>query len=337
MPGTAAIARAAPVAAPSPTLLRQGVAYGLRLTGDFPARGLWSGVGSADLRCASLESVPLPELAAAWSADSGAPLLRSQARARASVFAVEAHPESGYLVRSDGFGAYLISGDGRRILLAPGPVESWRWQRLLTAQALPVAALVQGLELFHASAVQIDGRVVAFAGASGAGKTSVAARLLLAGATFVADDVLALEQQRDGLIAHPGPALMNLRETTPSLFSDSEREQLGVELGRDQGGVRVLVRRKAQARPLHALYLLAGRRGATGSVHLRRLTPPSPAQLLAAGFGSAIRTPERLVRRLDLCAHLARHIPVFELTAPPQAPPNVLAETVLWHTRGMWP
>jgi hypothetical protein len=334
MPGTAAIARAAPAAAPSPTVLRQGVAYGLRLTGDFPARGLWSGVGSADLRCASLDSVPLPELAAAWSADGGAPLLRSQARPRRSGFAVEAHPKSGYLVRSGGFGAYLISRDGRRILLAPGPVESWRWQRLLTAQALPVAALVQGLELFHASAVQIGGRVVAFAGASGTGKTTVAARLLLAGATFVADDVLALERERDAVIAHPGPALMNLRHTTPALFSHSEREQLGVELGRDQGGARVLVRRKAQARPLRALYLLDRRGRCTGSVHLRRLTPPSPAQLLAAAFGSAMRTPERLVRRLDLSAHLAQHVPVFELTAPRQAPPDALAEMVLRHVRG---
>ena len=333
MPGTAAIARAAPAAAPGPTVLRQGVAYGLRLTGDFPARGLWSGVGSADLRYASLESVPLPELAAAWSPAGGAPLLRSPARPRGSVFAVEAHPESGYLVRADGFGAYLISGDGRRILLAPGPVESWRWQRLLTAQALPVAALVQGLELFHASAVQIDGRVVAFAGASGAGKTTVAARLLLAGATFVADDVLALERERDVVIAHPGPALMNLRESTRARITDSEREQLGVELGRDPGGTRLRVRRKAEARALHALYLLAGRQGGTGSVDVRRLSPPSPAKLLAAGFGSAITTPERLVRRLDLCAHLSRRIPVFELTAPPNAPPDALAELILQHVR----
>ncbi len=44
--------------APRAALVRHGVAYGLRLTGDFPARGLWTGVGSADMRSASLEFVP---------------------------------------------------------------------------------------------------------------------------------------------------------------------------------------------------------------------------------------------------------------------------------------
>jgi hypothetical protein len=334
MHSAASIAPAAPATLTGATLLRHGVAYGLRLTGDFAARGLWSGVGSADLRCASLESAPLPELVASWREQGGAPLLRLPVRRGGPVLVLEAHPESGYLVRANGFGSYLISRDGRRILVAPGPVESWRWQRLLTAQALPVAALAQGLELFHASAVQLGGRVVAFAGPSGAGKTTVAARLLLAGATFVADDVLALERERDAVIAHPGPALMNLRLSTPAVVAEHERAQLGMELGRDHGGARMLVRRKAQARPLHALYLLARREGGTGSVRLRRLSPASPAQLLAAGFGSAIRTPDRLVRHLDLCAHLARHIPVFELQAPAHAPPDALAEMVLRHVRG---
>jgi hypothetical protein len=328
-PATIAPARSASGA--GATFVRQGVAYGLRLTGDFPAQGLWSGVGSTDMRCASLDIVPLAELAASWRPEGGASLLRLPVRSE-PVLVVEAHPQSGYLVRANGFGAYLIARDGRRILLAPGPVAGWRWQRLLTAQALPVAALLQGLELFHASAVQVDGRVVAFSGASGAGKTTIAARLLLAGATFLADDVLALEREGDVVVAHPGPALINLRE--PNTFVDlDERARLGIELGRDEGGVRLRVRRKALAGPLHAIYLLRRRTGG-GGVRLKRLTPPGPAQLLGAGFGSAIRTPDRLVRRLDLCAHLARCIPVFELGAPAQAPPHVLAEIVLRHIRG---
>jgi len=232
-------------------------------------------------------------------------------------------------VRADGFGAYLIDPDGRRILLAPGPVESWRWQRLLTAQAIPIAALLQGLELFHASAVELDGRVLAFAGGSGAGKSTLATWLLLGGATFVADDVLALEREGDGVIAHPGPPLMNLRESTLRWLDPDERARVGMELGCDEGGTRVHVRRRAGARPLHAIYLLRPRRAR--DIHFRRLSPPKPAQLLGAAFGSAIKTPERLVRRLDLCAHLARHIPVFELEAPPNAPPHAIAEALLDH------
>ena len=325
----------APTAPPMarPTLLHHGVAYGLRLTGEFPAHGLWSGVGSADMRSASLEIVSPASLARSWSARGGEPRLRSLLTGEDPVLAVEPDPHGGYLVRADGFGAYLVDRDGRRVLLAPGPVESWRWQRLLLAQAVPVAALLQGLELFHASAVQLNGRVLAFTGASGAGKTTLAAQLLLAGATFVADDVLAVERVGEEVIAHPGPPLMNVREATMRLLDAHERARLGVELGRDEAGIRLRLRREAQARPLNAIYLLHTRPGRTG-VHLKRLAAPGPAQLLGAGFGSAIRTPARLVRRLDLCAHIARRLPVFELEAPAQGAPDAVAEAVLRHGRG---
>ena len=315
-------------------VVRHGVAYGLRLTGEFPVRGLWSGVGSADMRCASLEIVSPAALTRSWSARGGEPLIRSPVTRGDPRLTLDVHPHGGYLVRADGFGVYLVDPDGRRILLAPGRIENWRWQRLVTAQVIPAAALLQGLELFHASAVQLDGRVLAFAGASGAGKTTLAVSLLLAGGTFVADDVLALEREGDAVIAHPGPALMNVRESTMRLLDACDRARLGVELGRDDGGTRLRVRRKAQARPLHAIYLLRRRLGGRGGVRVERLSPPNPAQLLGAGFGSAIRTPDRLVRRLDLCAHLARRIPVFELEAPAQGPPRALAEALLEHARG---
>jgi hypothetical protein len=326
--------RAATFPAPGAALVRHGVAYGLRVTGDFPARGLWTGVGSADMRSASLEFVPQAALAGRWPARGAESLLWLPVDGSGQVLALDAHEQEGYLVHAGRFGAYLIAPDGKRVLMAPGAVEPWRWQRLLTAQALPVAALLQGLELFHASAVQIHGRVLAFAGASGAGKTSLAAQLLLAGATFVSDDVLAVEPEGEVVIVHPGPALMNLRRSTLGLLDAHERARLGVEVGRDEGGLRLLVRRKAQSSPLQAIYLLrSGGRSAAG-IRLERLSPPAPRHLLGAAFGTAIRTPTRLVRRLDLCAHIARHIPVFALEAPAHATPDALAETVLRHAPG---
>jgi hypothetical protein len=327
-PMTAATGPASGVA-----LVRHGVAYGLRLTGCFPARGLWTGVGSAAMRSASLEVVEHAELAGWWPARGCESLLRLPPGRGGPVLALDTHPDKGYLVRADGFGAYLIAPDGQRILLAPGAVEPWRWQRLLTAQALPVAALLQRLELFHASAVRINGRVLAFTGASGAGKTSLAVQLLLAGATFLR------RCARPGsggevVIAHPGSALMNLRGSTMELLDAHERARLGVEVGRDEGGSRMLVRRKAESSQLHATYLLRHRGHSGGGIRLERLSPPAPRQLLGAGFGTAIRTPARLVRRLDLCAHIARRVPVFALEAPAHATPGALAEAVVRHVLG---
>src|SRR5581483_12273022 len=79
-----------------------------------------------------------------------------------------------------------------------------RWERLLIAQTLPFAALLHGLEVFHASAIVRDGEAVAFVGPSRAGKTSLALELCARGARFLADDVLALERRGETLLGHPG-------------------------------------------------------------------------------------------------------------------------------------
>jgi hypothetical protein len=304
---------------------RSGVAFGLEIVGGFPAPGLWTG-GSLP-RQVSLELVAPEALASSgpgWEPRCRVPLDDAGRKLR-----LDEHREHGYLLRADGFGSYLIARDGRRVALAPGPVAAWRWQRLLTAQVLPIASLAQGLELFHASAVEVDGRVVAIAGGSGAGKTTLAARLMLSGAGFVSDDVLAVEGAASGLVAHSGPPLMNLRESAADLLGPGERSRLGTELGSDEGGPRLLVCRSAAALPLGTVCILKRSTGRQSGVRVTRLSPPGPDMLLGAGFGTTIRTPARLIRRLDLCARLARSTPVVMVEAAVHAPPRTVAAATL--------
>lgn len=323
-------------APPGAAPIRRGVAFGLRISGDFQAPGLWTGAGTPAMRRASLGIVSRATLERSWSEPESERLLRLSAGRNGPTLLVDAHPERGYLVRARGFGAYLITPGGRRVRLAPGTVERWRWQRLLTAQVLPVAALAQGLDLLHASAVHMRGRVLAFCGAGSAGKTTLAARLVLAGATFVSDDVLALERAGDEVIAHPGPALLNLRESGPGppVFDDDERVRLGVELGRDEAAARLQVRRRASASPLSAIYLLRRSSEGGGHVRLERLHPRATSRLLGAAFGTFIRTPARLTRHLDLSAHLARRVPMFALEAAADVRPDALSEAVLHQVSG---
>jgi hypothetical protein len=304
---------------------RRGMAFGLEIVGRFPAPGLWTG-GSLPRRV-SLELVAPGSLARTgpgWKLRSHLPLDDAGRKLR-----LDEHGEHGYLLSADGFGSYLIARDGHRVALAPGPVAAWRWQRLLTAQVLPIASLAQGLELFHASAVEVDGRAVAIAGGSGAGKTTLAVRLMLSGAGFVSDDVLAVEGAASGLVAHSGPPLMNLRDSAAGLLGPGERSRLGTELGSDEGGPRLLVRRSAAALPLGAVCILRRSTGRQGGVRVTRLSPPRPDMLLGAGFGTTIRTPDRLIRRLDLCARLADSTPVFMIESPDDAPPRTVAGATL--------
>ncbi len=84
----------------------------------------------------------------------------------------------------------------------PRACQDAAWQRLLVAQVLPFAALLRGLEVFHASGVVLGGEAIALLGPSHSGKTSLAMELCDLGASFLADDVLALEVA-DGRPASP--------------------------------------------------------------------------------------------------------------------------------------
>ena len=86
---------------------------------------------------------------------------------------LEEHPVLGYRLTTADFGSYLLSRDGTLVRCAPPDEEQWRWQRFFIGQVLPLASLLRGFEVFHASAVHVNGRVIAFVAASGAGKSSV--------------------------------------------------------------------------------------------------------------------------------------------------------------------
>lgn len=151
---------------------------------------------------------------------------------------------------------------------------------------------------------------------------------MVAGATFVCDDVLAVEDVVSDMVAHPGPALMNMRDASAERLNADAHAQLGPSLGCDEAGWRLLGRRKAPALPLRAIYVLR-RMADREDIRLSRLSPSNPGLLLGAGFATAIQSPMRLLRRLDLCAKLAARTAVFAIEAPAQAPPKAVAEAVL--------
>src|SRR6266508_6040431 len=108
----------------------------------------------------------------AWELDDGSVLVDMRHTDGRLFMRIDSHVSAGYRIWAPYYGRHLVSADGRSIRSALPNVTPWRWQRLFFAQALPLAAALQGLEVFHASAVALRGRVLAFVGAPGAGKTS---------------------------------------------------------------------------------------------------------------------------------------------------------------------
>jgi serine kinase of HPr protein (carbohydrate metabolism regulator) len=66
--------------------------------------------------------------------------------------------------------------------------------------------------LIHATPVALDGRAVLLRGASGAGKSDLALRLIDAGACLVADDQSELARAGDGIVVRAPPAIAGLIE-----------------------------------------------------------------------------------------------------------------------------
>jgi hypothetical protein len=229
-------------------------------------------------------------------------------------------------------GLYLVAPARATLQCAPPPeVPAWQWQRLLIGQVLPLAAVLCGLEVLHASAVALDDRAVAFVGRTGSGKTSLALNLVLRGAGFVCDDVLALEPQPyDSTRAHPGPGLANLRHDEAARLREPHRTTPYAVIGEDEQGLRIALQRVEHALPLSRIYFIE--RGAANDALTLEATQDARL-VLGATFNLLVRTRERMARQLDLSSRVAATAELFRMRIPPTIGAGEVANAIEAHAR----
>lgn len=215
-----------------------------------------------------------------------------------------------YRLWFDGYGRYLVAVDGSRIDCERDGVSRDRQARFVFAQALPLAAALQGLDLFHASAVCGGGGVAAFLGGSGVGKTSLASRLMLRGAGFVTDDVLAVEALSEMPLVHPGPPFMAIPNEDHALLDD-RFSVLGPAVG-NTDKLHASPRSLSHPMPLRAVFYLE-----PGSQsHLEGLEDGSARRILASAFAPYLMTPDRLRRHLEVAQRVSSNVRQFRLQLP---------------------
>jgi hypothetical protein len=179
--------------------------------------------------------------------------------------------------------------------------EAADWQRMLVGQVLPLAALLQGLEVLHASAAVVDGAAVALTGASGAGKSTLLSALLARGAAFLADDVAALEADGSVVRVHPGTAVVHLHEHGHVLDVDAAPAPAAL------GTVAFLEPVAAGAAAVAA-----------------ELPAEDPRPLLAAAFNRSLLGGERFAMQLDVCARVAATARLVRVTVPRGGDPGAV-------------
>ncbi len=303
-------------------------AFGLDLDVSFPAPGLPDASGPPLGRAAQADLADAEEIDRDWPAQDAYRVLEESFGGSDPARTIDAHLEAGYRLYARHFGLARVSTDGARILCSPPHDEPWSWQRFLVGRILPWAAVLRGLEAFHASAVTLDGQAVAFVGPTGAGKTSLAIRLVAGGGRFLTDDVLIVDEQRGRLRAHPGAAIAAVREAERESISPSVWSGLGKVLGQS-GKTYLTLPREERPLPLAAVYFLRP----DGGAPIEAMPRPDPRLLLASTFVSGVRTPDRLRNQLDVCAALVRQVPLFWLRIAQREGPARLAAAVGDHAR----
>lgn len=213
---------------------------------------------------------------------------------------------------------YLHSFRGRPVLEVDARGERlWTVDRLPESQISPESLLhaiapkllaLRGQVVLHASAVAIGERVLAFAGPSGAGKTTTARAAVHAGATAVSEDLLVVRVgagTAHALMAAERGIDAWIRWAAPSVAAG--KEVSCADLDSTSGGASV---------PLAEVAFLDAARRAPGGISARSMSSVSAASECFHNTFHGADTPSHWSRQLAASAAIAGHAAAFELTMP---------------------
>lgn len=293
-------------------------AYGLTIKSDFSLPELLPGSGKINLHIQK-DKIQVPTLEETSIKRQGV----------ASYFG--GNDQTAYLHWSEV--ATFFAQDGQYLSVQPvkDEIDSSYLNLYLLSEALGLILYQRGYILLHGSAVKVKGKAVIFAGAAGAGKSTMAAAFSRLGYPILGDDMVAMKLTSDGqVMIYPGfpqikiwsPTVrgLNLKsETMSPLFSGSHKKLLQPQKFR------------SQPLPLARCFMLSRGEKLTvtsleGQKALMSLFKffPCPGQIL---------TGESLDNYRQQCLDLTRIIPMFELKRPDNF--RVLKKFVNWLIKSM--
>ncbi len=181
-----------------------------------------------------------------------------------------------------------------------------------------------GIPMLHASAVNLDGRIVAFLASSGGGKSSLASSFMQVGYALQTDDVLPVEQRDGRFWGRSGyPSLRLWPEEAEYFVGDYHSFKVvhpqipkrRVPVGRDGFGTFC-----SDPQPVGAIYVPERRPPDTPGTNVD-ISPISPNQAIIELVRSTFtpRTVEAFSwqpRRLKIFSRLVQQVPIRQLSYP---------------------
>ena len=213
-----------------------------------------------------------------------------------------------------GVGAYVVRGGSEIVVLPEEGVDRQQLNLYLTASVWGALCLQRGIQILHGSAIQAGGRVFAFSGHSGAGKSTMAAWLVRRRCEPFIDDTGRLEIVGERVVLYPSSRRLKLWGDTVRALGQVPDGLTQVAASFEKFYVPLPGQQPADPAPLDAIYLLSW-----GDLDLRCLTG---AEALERFLGACTYRPEYLDpmgRKQALIRNSIRivgKVPIYELSRP---------------------
>lgn len=278
--------------------------FGLRIRSEVPLPGPVTAGDGWDVQIAIDEARPVPA-----EQPVGRRLAGLVVGERTLHTAVE--EREGYRFRFHDLCDVAVSRDLKHVAVSPDPgCDGGMIQILVAGNVLALLLTITGLEVLHGSAVEIEGRTVAFLGHSGAGKSTLAGEACAAGARLVSDDVVAIERADGRVRCLRGGSSLRLRAGVAEL---AERlSPLGAPTS--DGRTAIVVEPPASERPELAALVLPRVAAELSEPGLDRLQPDEAFLSLNALHRLAgLTDPAAVGRHFHACGDLVGLVPVFVL------------------------
>ena len=205
--------------------------------------------------------------------------------------------------------------DRRETLWATWP-ETSSLEETSTYLLGPILGLLlrlRGTTCLHASAVNIDGRAVAFVGAAGTGKSTVAAAFARQGFAVLSDDIVPVVERDHSFLVLPAYSHLSLWPDSVKILYGSPNalprfnpnwEKRCLVLG--EGGTRF----EKRALPLGAIYILGNRR-ASSAPYIEQVRPkPALLSLVADTYANRILDRDMRAQEFAVLGRLVASTPV---------------------------
>jgi hypothetical protein len=264
-------------------------------------------------------ALPLPEFQAIAGVEADV-VIRYDALAdhRPSTVSSSQHcftPEAAYL-RWDKVAIFRVV-QGKEIVIAPFPGADKAQIRLHLSSVMAVLLHQRQYFVLHASAIAIEGNVVAFVGEKGKGKSTIAAMLYGRGHELVADDIVAVDM-RDRLMVAPGFPQLNLwSDAVVSTLAQDPETLPRLDARYDKHALPVTERFCQTVLPLKRIYVLSeGTAPAIKPLELQAALKQIFTHWYLADVANQLLKGESAALHLRQCATLVRQIPVQKLERP---------------------